>query len=127
MLIIVVSFHCIIYSFQSLMWGNLFCYRFWLLSIDIFSFLPFLFQWSVINELDKLPKLQSLDCRNNPIMDTDKNIETIKQLLIAKIGQLKFLNKSQVWHFILIRNARKLLCSLIILDTKTFTWCQIVL
>nr|XP_020642664.1 tubulin-specific chaperone E isoform X1 [Pogona vitticeps]XP_020642673.1 tubulin-specific chaperone E isoform X1 [Pogona vitticeps] len=54
-------------------------------------------EWSVINELDKLPKLQSLDCRNNPLMDTDKNIETVKQLLIAKIGQLKFLNKSQIF------------------------------
>ncbi|KAJ7342272.1 hypothetical protein JRQ81_009991 [Phrynocephalus forsythii] len=54
-------------------------------------------EWSVINELDKLPKLQSLDCRNNPLMDTDKNKETVKQLLIAKIGQLKFLNKSQIF------------------------------
>ncbi|KAH0622500.1 hypothetical protein JD844_024867 [Phrynosoma platyrhinos] len=53
--------------------------------------------WSVINELDKLQKLQSLDCRNNPLMDTDKNVETVKQLLIAKIGQLKFLNKSQIF------------------------------
>ncbi|XP_042314489.1 tubulin-specific chaperone E [Sceloporus undulatus] len=54
-------------------------------------------EWSVINELDKLQRLQSLDCRNNPLMDTDKNVETVKQLLIAKIGQLKFLNKSQIF------------------------------
>ncbi|XP_077201808.1 tubulin-specific chaperone E isoform X2 [Paroedura picta] len=54
-------------------------------------------EWSVINELDKLTSLQSFDCRNNPLMDTDKNIETMKQLIIAKIGQLKFLNKSQIF------------------------------
>ncbi|KAL8185869.1 UNVERIFIED_CONTAM: hypothetical protein K2H54_059164 [Gekko kuhli] len=54
-------------------------------------------EWSVINELDKLQSLQSFDCRNNPLMDTDKNMETIKQLIIAKIGQLKFLNKSQIF------------------------------
>ncbi|XP_053155766.1 tubulin-specific chaperone E isoform X2 [Hemicordylus capensis] len=54
-------------------------------------------EWSVINELDKLQRLESFDCRNNPLMDTDKNIETVKQLIIAKIGQLKFLNKSQIF------------------------------
>lgn len=59
----------------------------------------FLFQWSVINELDKLQKLQSLDCRNNPLMDIEKNAATVKQLIIAKIGQLRFLNKSEVCRF----------------------------
>nr|XP_056708341.1 tubulin-specific chaperone E [Euleptes europaea] len=54
-------------------------------------------EWSVINELDKLQSLQSLHCRNNPLMDTDKNTETVKQLITAKIGQLKFLNKSQIF------------------------------
>ncbi|XP_060609833.2 geranylgeranyl pyrophosphate synthase isoform X1 [Anolis sagrei] len=54
-------------------------------------------EWSVINELDKLQSLHSLDCRNNPLMETDKNMETVKQLLIAKIGQLKFLNKSEIF------------------------------
>ncbi|XP_054831073.1 tubulin-specific chaperone E isoform X2 [Eublepharis macularius] len=54
-------------------------------------------EWSVINELDKLQSLQSFDCRNNPLMNTDKNVETVKQLIIAKIGQLKFLNKSQIF------------------------------
>ncbi|XP_062980427.1 tubulin-specific chaperone E [Elgaria multicarinata webbii] len=54
-------------------------------------------EWSVFSELDKLQKLQSLDCRNNPIMDTDENKETVKQLIIAKIGQLKFLNKSEIF------------------------------
>ncbi|KAL7987551.1 hypothetical protein Chor_006470 [Crotalus horridus] len=54
-------------------------------------------KWSVINELDKLQKLESFDCRNNPLMESDKNVETVKQLIIAKIGQLKFLNKSQIF------------------------------
>ncbi|XP_044275976.1 tubulin-specific chaperone E isoform X1 [Varanus komodoensis] len=54
-------------------------------------------EWSVFNELDKLQRLQSLDCRNNPVMDTEENRETVKQLIIAKIGQLKFLNKSEIF------------------------------
>lgn len=54
------------------------------------------FQWSSINELDKLSSLQSLQCHNNPFMDTEKNPETLRQLIIAKISQLEVLNKSQV-------------------------------
>ncbi|XP_075564488.1 tubulin-specific chaperone E [Pelecanus crispus] len=53
-------------------------------------------QWSSINELDKLPNLRSLQCHNNPIMDTEKNPETLRQLIIAKISQLEFLNKSEI-------------------------------
>nr|XP_033792124.1 tubulin-specific chaperone E isoform X2 [Geotrypetes seraphini]XP_033792125.1 tubulin-specific chaperone E isoform X2 [Geotrypetes seraphini] len=52
--------------------------------------------WSFINELDKLQCLQSLNCKNNPIMESNKNIETVKQLIIAKIGNLKFLDKSEI-------------------------------
>lgn len=55
-----------------------------------------LFQWSSINELDKLPSLRSLQCHNNPFMDTEKNRETLRQLIIAKISQLEVLNKSEV-------------------------------
>lgn len=54
------------------------------------------FQWSSINELEKLPSLQVLECRNNPLMDTEKNPETLRQLIIAKISQLEVLNKSEV-------------------------------
>lgn len=54
------------------------------------------FQWSSINELDKLSSLQSLQCHNNPFMDTEKNPETLRQLIIAKISQLEVLNKSEV-------------------------------
>ncbi|KFU89553.1 Tubulin-specific chaperone E [Chaetura pelagica] len=53
-------------------------------------------QWSSINELDKLPSLQSLQCHNNPLMDTEKNPETLRQLIIAKISQLEVLNKCEI-------------------------------
>ncbi|KAM6280570.1 geranylgeranyl pyrophosphate synthase isoform 2-T2 [Porphyrio hochstetteri] len=53
-------------------------------------------QWSSINELDKLPSLRSLQCHNNPCMDTEKNPETLRQLIIAKISQLEVLNKSEI-------------------------------
>ncbi|NXH14409.1 TBCE protein, partial [Bucco capensis] len=53
-------------------------------------------QWSSINELDKLPSLQSLQCQKNPFMDTEKNPETLRQLIIAKISQLEVLNKSEI-------------------------------
>ncbi|NWH82223.1 TBCE protein, partial [Piaya cayana] len=53
-------------------------------------------QWSTINELDKLQSLQSLQCKNNPVMDTEKNPETLRQLIIAKISQLEVLNKCEI-------------------------------
>ncbi|XP_010290810.1 PREDICTED: tubulin-specific chaperone E [Phaethon lepturus] len=57
-------------------------------------------QWSSINELDKLPSLRSLQCHNNPFMDTEKNPETLRQLIIAKISQLEVLNKSELYNYI---------------------------
>ncbi|KAJ7426518.1 tubulin-specific chaperone E [Willisornis vidua] len=53
-------------------------------------------QWSSINELDKLPSLRSLQCNNNPLMDTEKNPETLIQLIIAKISQLEVLNNCEI-------------------------------
>ncbi|XP_040285240.1 tubulin-specific chaperone E [Bufo bufo] len=53
-------------------------------------------QWSFINELNKLRNLQSLNCQNNPLMDSDKNPETIRQLVIAKIARLKNLNRTEI-------------------------------
>nr|XP_027309555.2 tubulin-specific chaperone E [Anas platyrhynchos] len=53
-------------------------------------------QWSSINELEKLPSLRSLQCHNNPLMDTEKNPETLRQLIIAKLSQLEVLNKSEI-------------------------------
>ncbi|NXD29136.1 TBCE protein, partial [Spelaeornis formosus] len=53
-------------------------------------------QWSSINELDKLPSLRALQCSNNPFMDTEKNPETLIQLIIAKISQLEVLNNCEI-------------------------------
>ncbi|KAL6468640.1 hypothetical protein MHYP_G00221640 [Metynnis hypsauchen] len=53
-------------------------------------------EWGVINELDKLSALVQLSCKRNPLMDLDKNHETTRQLLIARISQLEILNRSQV-------------------------------
>ncbi|XP_041341394.1 tubulin-specific chaperone E isoform X4 [Pyrgilauda ruficollis] len=53
-------------------------------------------QWSCINELDKLPSLRALQCNNNPFTDTEKNPETLKQLIIAKISQLEVLNNCEI-------------------------------
>ncbi|XP_044130919.1 tubulin-specific chaperone E [Bufo gargarizans] len=53
-------------------------------------------QWSFINELNKLSNLQSLNCQNNPLMDSDKNPETVRQLVIAKIARLTVLNRTEI-------------------------------
>ncbi|KAM4040939.1 tubulin-specific chaperone E isoform 2-T3 [Anomaloglossus baeobatrachus] len=53
-------------------------------------------QWSFINELNKLSCLESIHCQNNPVMDSDKNPETIRQLIIAKISSLTFLNRTEI-------------------------------
>ncbi|KAG2467162.1 TBCE protein, partial [Polypterus senegalus] len=64
------------------------------------AFLPrydvVIFRWSFVNELEKLQSLQQLSCLYNPLMTSEKSTETIRQLIIAKIGQLLFLNKSEV-------------------------------
>ncbi|KAM5164626.1 tubulin-specific chaperone E isoform 2-T2 [Mantella aurantiaca] len=52
--------------------------------------------WSFINELNKLKSLQSLNCQNNPLMECEKNPETVRQLIIAKIENLKYLNKTEI-------------------------------
>ncbi|XP_075718642.1 tubulin-specific chaperone E isoform X2 [Rhinoderma darwinii] len=53
-------------------------------------------QWSFINELNKLSNLQFLNCQNIPLMDSDKNPATIRQLVIAKIARLKILNRTEI-------------------------------
>ncbi|XP_018426854.1 PREDICTED: tubulin-specific chaperone E [Nanorana parkeri] len=52
--------------------------------------------WSFMNELNKLKSLQSLNCQNNPLMESEKNPETVRQLIIAKIANLKYLNKTEI-------------------------------
>lgn len=56
---------------------------------------PVGFQWSFINELDKLESLQALSCLRNPLT-AGSRAETTRQFIIAKIGQLEMLNKCQV-------------------------------
>ncbi|XP_051676688.1 tubulin-specific chaperone E isoform X2 [Oryctolagus cuniculus] len=56
-------------------------------------------QWSFINELEKLQRLQALSCLRNPLTAASpdsKEAQTTRQLIIAKIGQLKTLNKCEV-------------------------------
>ncbi|XP_032098187.1 tubulin-specific chaperone E isoform X2 [Sapajus apella] len=53
-------------------------------------------QWSFFNELDKLPSLRALSCLRNPLTKDDKDTQTTRQLIIAKIGQLKTLNKCEI-------------------------------
>ncbi|XP_008588204.1 PREDICTED: tubulin-specific chaperone E [Galeopterus variegatus] len=52
-------------------------------------------QWSFFNELDKLQSLHALSCMRNPLTEGDK-AATTRQLIIAKIGQLKTLNKCEI-------------------------------
>ncbi|XP_041606348.1 tubulin-specific chaperone E isoform X1 [Vulpes lagopus] len=53
-------------------------------------------QWSFINELDKLQSLHALSCTRNPLMQGGKAAQTTRQFIIAKIGQLKTLNKCEI-------------------------------
>uniref|UniRef100_A0A8D0MZL9 Tubulin-specific chaperone E n=1 Tax=Sus scrofa TaxID=9823 RepID=A0A8D0MZL9_PIG len=51
-------------------------------------------QWSFINELDKLQSLHALSCARNPLTEEgSKDAQTTRQFIIAKIGQLRTLNK----------------------------------
>ncbi|XP_076880936.1 tubulin-specific chaperone E [Brachyhypopomus gauderio] len=53
-------------------------------------------EWDVINELEKLQCLVQVSCKRNPLMELETNQETTRQILIARIGQLETLNRSQV-------------------------------
>ncbi|KAG8516628.1 Tubulin-specific chaperone E, partial [Galemys pyrenaicus] len=53
-------------------------------------------QWSFINELDKLQSLHTLSCMRNPLTEGSKEAQTTRQFIIAKIGQLKTLNKCEI-------------------------------
>ncbi|XP_041353725.1 tubulin-specific chaperone E-like [Gigantopelta aegis] len=52
-------------------------------------------EWSSINELNKLYSLTEVQLRGNPLMSTNSD-ETVRQLLIAKIGGLQTCQKTQV-------------------------------
>ncbi|XP_029951099.1 tubulin-specific chaperone E [Salarias fasciatus] len=53
-------------------------------------------QWSVIDELAKLPRLEQLSCRRNPLQSGDRNPATAEQMVLAKLGRLQVLNGRQV-------------------------------
>nr|KAF6280054.1 tubulin folding cofactor E [Myotis myotis] len=52
-------------------------------------------QWSFINELDKLQSLHSLSCLRNPLT-VGSEAKTHLQFIIAKIGQLRTLNRCEI-------------------------------
>lgn len=51
--------------------------------------------WSSINELNKLKKLEELQISGNPIANSFK-YETVRQLLIAKIGSLNLIDRTPI-------------------------------
>lgn len=53
-------------------------------------------QWGVVDELAKLPSLVKLCCRGNRLLSSDGNLKTANQLIIAKLGQLVFLDNCEV-------------------------------
>uniref|UniRef100_A0A8C4KU01 Tubulin-specific chaperone E n=1 Tax=Equus asinus TaxID=9793 RepID=A0A8C4KU01_EQUAS len=53
-------------------------------------------QWSFINELDKLQSLDTLSCVRNPLTAGSKDSQTTRQFIIARIGQLKTLDRCQI-------------------------------
>ncbi|KAM6218820.1 tubulin-specific chaperone E [Rhynchocyon petersi] len=53
-------------------------------------------EWLFMNELDKLPSLHSLSCLRNPLTEGDRAAQTTRQFIIARIGQLKTLNRCEI-------------------------------
>uniref|UniRef100_F6Z6T8 Tubulin-specific chaperone E n=1 Tax=Ornithorhynchus anatinus TaxID=9258 RepID=F6Z6T8_ORNAN len=53
-------------------------------------------QWSFIDELDKLRSLRSLTCTRTPLTEGSEEPQTVRQLIIAKIGRLKTLNRCEI-------------------------------
>ncbi|XP_058398966.1 tubulin-specific chaperone E isoform X2 [Diceros bicornis minor] len=53
-------------------------------------------QWSFINELDKLQSLHTLSCMRNPLTAGGKDAQTTRQFIIARIGQLRTLDRCQI-------------------------------
>ncbi|TRY83886.1 hypothetical protein DNTS_030110 [Danionella cerebrum] len=52
--------------------------------------------WHVVNELEKLCALVHLSCRRNPLLHREKNLETARQIIIARLSQLKQLDMRQI-------------------------------
>ncbi|XP_076761098.1 glyoxalase 1 isoform X1 [Xylocopa sonorina] len=54
-------------------------------------------EWQSISELEKLNNLEDLKFRENPIL-RNENLETARQLIIARISKLKSLNGTEILH-----------------------------
>ncbi|OAD56160.1 Tubulin-specific chaperone E [Eufriesea mexicana] len=54
-------------------------------------------EWQSISELEKLNNLEDLKFRENPILKNE-NLETARQLIIARISKLKFLNGTEILY-----------------------------
>uniref|UniRef100_A0A0B7AM50 Ubiquitin-like domain-containing protein n=1 Tax=Arion vulgaris TaxID=1028688 RepID=A0A0B7AM50_9EUPU len=53
--------------------------------------------WSSVNELNKLQNLEELQVAENPILRTF-NIETVRQLFVAKVGSLKLFSRTPITY-----------------------------
>lgn len=53
-------------------------------------------EWFVIDELEKLPSLVQLTYRGNKLVTSDGNPQSADQLVIAKLGQLVYLNACEI-------------------------------
>ncbi|XP_021122044.1 tubulin-specific chaperone E isoform X2 [Heterocephalus glaber] len=53
-------------------------------------------EWSFINELDKLQSLHTLSCLRNPLNEGSRKAQVTRQFIIAKISQLKTLNRCEI-------------------------------
>lgn len=56
----------------------------------------FNFQWFVVDELAKLSNLVRFSCQGNRLLSKDGNPNTARQMVIAKLEQLVFLNNCTV-------------------------------
>ncbi|XP_015429023.1 PREDICTED: tubulin-specific chaperone E [Dufourea novaeangliae] len=54
-------------------------------------------EWQYVSELEKINNLEELKFRENPILK-DENLETTRQLIIARISKLKILNGTEIVH-----------------------------
>ncbi|CAK9804115.1 Tubulin-specific chaperone E [Anthophora quadrimaculata] len=54
-------------------------------------------EWQSVSELEKLNKLEDLKFRDNPILKNE-NMETARQLIIARISKLRSLNGTEILH-----------------------------
>lgn len=67
------------------------------ISSKMFSFC--VLKFSTVNELNKLQNLEQLKFNDNAIVECEKNAKTVRQLIIAKLGGLKVLNRTEVSAF----------------------------